>query len=285
MTPGADPKLAWRGRGTTADPSTFGPVTSTTGLTLCVADASGTLPPIGPAGADLTALTAETCGNGTVEGGEECDDGNIAAGDCCSPSCRVEPAGSPCASDGSVCTNDACDGMGACTHVVPAAAGCANAGPRRASIAMTPGADPKLAWRWRGTTADPSTFGPVTSTTGLTLCVADASGTLLAEAQAPQGGVCQNGDPCWRPKPTGYDYVDRDRTPDGIEKITLRASATPAKARIKLKARGPNLSFSSPPYVAPARVRLVRDDGVACWDATYTSPSRTTPAGFTAKSD
>jgi hypothetical protein len=207
------------------------------------------------------------------------------AGDCCSPSCGVEPAGSACADDGSSCTNDTCDGMGTCTHSVPAAAGCAGASPRRASIAMTPGAEPKLAWRWRGTVADSTTFGPVTSTSGLTLCVADSNGTLLSEANAPQSGACQNGDPCWRTKPTGYDYIDRDRTPDGIEKITLRASPTPGKARIKLKARGTNLSLSSPPYVGPARVRLVRDDGGACWEATFTSPSRNTAAGFKAKSD
>jgi len=31
-----------------------------------------------------------TCGNGTVEGGEECDDGNANAGDGCSPTCQLE---------------------------------------------------------------------------------------------------------------------------------------------------------------------------------------------------
>jgi cysteine-rich repeat protein len=34
-----------------------------------------------------------TCGNGILEGGEECDDFNVAAGDGCSPSCNFEP---PC---------------------------------------------------------------------------------------------------------------------------------------------------------------------------------------------
>jgi cysteine-rich repeat protein len=33
-----------------------------------------------------------TCGNRTVEGAEECDDGNSVAGDGCSPSCRREIA-------------------------------------------------------------------------------------------------------------------------------------------------------------------------------------------------
>ncbi len=126
------------------------------------------------------------------------------------------------------------------------------------------------------------TFGPPTSATSLTLCMADAGGTLLASATAPQGGLCQ-GESCWRPKPTGYDYLDRDRTPDGLEKMTLRASPTPEKARIKVKGRGANLSVAAPPYAAPVLVRLVRADGGACWEAAYGVPSRNDAAGFRAK--
>jgi cysteine-rich repeat protein len=65
--------------------------------------------------AEAIALTA-ICGNGVVELGEGCDDGNTADGDCCSSTCQYEPNGSPCASDGQVCTLDVCDGAGSCTH-------------------------------------------------------------------------------------------------------------------------------------------------------------------------
>jgi len=47
---------------------------------------------------------------------EQCDDFNQTSGDCCSSSCRLEPAGAPC-SDGNACTDDACDGAGTCQHV------------------------------------------------------------------------------------------------------------------------------------------------------------------------
>jgi len=58
---------------------------------------------------------AVLCGNGILEPGEQCDDHNTAAGDCCSPTCTFEPAGTPC-DDGNVCTNNAgCDGLGVCT--------------------------------------------------------------------------------------------------------------------------------------------------------------------------
>lgn len=48
------------------------------------------------------------CGNGTVDAGEECDDGNAHSGDCCSASCQSEGEGSPC-EDGDFCTDgDVC---------------------------------------------------------------------------------------------------------------------------------------------------------------------------------
>ncbi len=54
------------------------------------------------------------CGDGGVSPGEQCDDGNVANGDCCSSSCRFEAAATPC-DDHSACTkNDTCDGAGAC---------------------------------------------------------------------------------------------------------------------------------------------------------------------------
>jgi cysteine-rich repeat protein len=56
------------------------------------------------------------CGNGILDPGEQCDDGDAVPGDCCSPTCQYEVAGSPCAADGNVCTDDVCDGAGSCTH-------------------------------------------------------------------------------------------------------------------------------------------------------------------------
>ncbi len=56
------------------------------------------------------------CGNGVLEGGEQCDDHNLTAGDCCSPLCEAEPSGAPCPDDGNQCTGDSCDAAGACQH-------------------------------------------------------------------------------------------------------------------------------------------------------------------------
>ncbi len=61
-------------------------------------------------------VACQACGDGVVDGTEQCDDGNTAGGDCCSATCLREPAGSPCASDQNACTRDVCDDAGVCAH-------------------------------------------------------------------------------------------------------------------------------------------------------------------------
>jgi cysteine-rich repeat protein len=65
------------------------------------------------------AVPAPGCGNTIVEGTEECDDGNLADGDCCSATCTFEADGSSC-SDGQFCNGgETCDGSGTCEAGVP----------------------------------------------------------------------------------------------------------------------------------------------------------------------
>ncbi len=65
---------------------------------------------------------AAVCGDGILEGTEDCDDGNTADGDCCSSTCAFETGG---CDDGEFCNGaDTCDGAGTCTHAGdPCAAG------------------------------------------------------------------------------------------------------------------------------------------------------------------
>jgi cysteine-rich repeat protein len=50
------------------------------------------------------------CGNGVLNFGEECDDGNVVAGDCCSPGCRFEAPGTVCRA-----STEECDAAETCT--------------------------------------------------------------------------------------------------------------------------------------------------------------------------
>ena len=66
---------------------------------------------------------AHICGNGVLDLGEECDDGNLVAGDCCSPLCQFEPTGQACANN--ICiSGSTCDGAGACVGGAPNTAPC-----------------------------------------------------------------------------------------------------------------------------------------------------------------
>jgi cysteine-rich repeat protein len=90
-TPQGDAVVVWRDTHTAFDGSKPGPVT------------------------DIVARALRLCGNGNVDPGEQCDDGNRDAGDCCSPSCQFEPTGQACddgrfCSLGSVCDQGTCGG-------------------------------------------------------------------------------------------------------------------------------------------------------------------------------
>ena len=60
------------------------------------------------------ALLPVTCGSGTIEAGEACDDGNRASGDCCSASCQLEPPTVVCRSAAGACDlTETCTGTSA----------------------------------------------------------------------------------------------------------------------------------------------------------------------------
>ena len=63
-------------------------------------------------------VVQSACGNGAVNIGEQCDDGNTLDGDCCSSACQLEPAGNACNVD--ACTpGGTCDAAGACLGATP----------------------------------------------------------------------------------------------------------------------------------------------------------------------
>jgi len=61
----------------------------------------------------VTAAAVAKCGDDTLDPGEDCDDGNLVSGDCCSASCDAEPDG-PNSCDGNDCTRQDVCSQGAC---------------------------------------------------------------------------------------------------------------------------------------------------------------------------
>jgi cysteine-rich repeat protein len=192
------------------------------------------------------------CGNGRVECGEQCDDGNTRDGDCCDSTCAllVAPAGS---------CRETLDSAGASL-----------------SLRDRDGGDSdRLRFKWsRGEETLAAAFGAPTITTGFALCVIDESSVtprLVLGARAPAGGSCA-GTPCWRAlgNPTGangYRYTDKERTPDGIERLQLMPGVE-GKARIVVKGRGANLGLTAPVPSANLRVQVRSDEG-DCWEASF----------------
>ncbi|MFQ5494718.1 MAG: hypothetical protein ACE5EX_04995 [Phycisphaerae bacterium] len=61
------------------------------------------------------AIAVTQCGNGITEPGEQCDDANMVAGDCCSPTCQFETPSTVCRSAIDACdAPEFCDGAGGC---------------------------------------------------------------------------------------------------------------------------------------------------------------------------
>ncbi len=56
----------------------------------------------------------DRCGDGTVDPGEQCDDGNQVGGDCCAADCTFESSGTPCQGTNPCNTTYTCDGGGTC---------------------------------------------------------------------------------------------------------------------------------------------------------------------------
>jgi hypothetical protein len=69
---------------------------------------------ISPAIIDVTVTGEPVCGNGAVEGDEECD-----GGVCCTAGCTFEPLGTPCLDETYCNGEETCDGAGVCQAGTP----------------------------------------------------------------------------------------------------------------------------------------------------------------------
>src|SRR4029453_530176 len=67
----------------------------------------------GPTGGGGT-FRGSLCGNGELDAGEDCDDGDVLDGDCCSYACEFNASKTPCGPSGDACETGKCDGTGTC---------------------------------------------------------------------------------------------------------------------------------------------------------------------------
>jgi cysteine-rich repeat protein len=226
------------------------------------------------------------CGNGVIDAGEECDDGNLGrAGDCCALGCTLRPDGASC-SDGLFCNGQetTCQGgvcqLGAppcpfqcdestdtCVSGCPAVPlSCRTAQRSRLVVkhANDPGKD-ALSWKWtQGESTSQAEFADPTSGTDYALCVfSGLPPTLLGQAGVPADGTK------WSiTGSTGFKYKDAAGTAAGITKISLKGS-TVNKSKMQVTGKGSALPDLPLPVTAPVTVQLVNLTTQLCWGASY----------------
>jgi hypothetical protein len=123
--------------------------------------------------------------------------------------------------------------------------------------------------------------------TGETLCLYDSAARPqpLVDIRMPPGAQC-GGKPCWKATMAGFRYGDRDRAWDGVARAILKAGGD-GRATVLLKANGLTIPFPTDaalPFTPPVRVQLQADNG-QCWEAVYSTATRSDPEQFQARSD
>ena len=147
-----------------------------------------------------------------------------------------------------------------------------------------------LQWKWiKGSSTAKADFGTPLTSTSYQLCIYNGAPIRILDATIPAGGVCgaSNPKPCWKDKTHGFDYKDKDLTPDGIEQLKLKEGAS-GKAQIILKGKGLLLDDPAIPVTLPVTVQLRNNTSSICWEAVYSTPLKNTagpPGQFKAKAN
>ncbi len=266
------------------------------GIAACVPPTTTTTLPGGMTTTTTTTTTSTTtttlpvCGNGVLDPGEQCDDGprNGTAASCCSSTCTVEPAGTPCADDGNLCTADVCSGTAdTCTHPAAPAATCTTpmiAGG--AALLLSAPGSPKperVGFQWgKGPAVPLAAFGTPGSEP-MWLCVYDETGPdrwALAYAGSPSAASGT-----WSTTKTGWRFKSRTGMPTGITGITFKAATVPLAAKLTVAAKGPHLFAGLPLAKNPRVLAQLRTSTGACWGASFSTATENFALAFKAKSD
>jgi cysteine-rich repeat protein len=266
-----------------------------------------------------------TCGNGAVEGAEECDDGNLTDCDgcdsnctpsstcgngircgaeqcdapagtpnagCCDATCHYQAANTPC-DDGQLCTNgDVCDAAGVCAgSATPLPTlQCRQPAPGRAVFQMidsSPDNADLVTWRWeKGQLTSVADFGDPQASTSYALCVYDQSDTsALRLAKDISAGGLCPDKPCWKSSGNGFSYATRAAA-QSPSGITQLTLITGADSQARIALRGKGAALSLPRLpFTPPVTVQLRNSAGACWGATYSTATLNNALEYSAKND
>lgn len=211
-----------------------------------------------PLAACIGDVTPSTCGNGVLDEGEGCDDGNVFSGDCCRADCRYDVAGMPCGESPDVCYDAVCDGAGSC-ELVPNEATCAGEDAcmegRCSNGACVSGEEPKefetIAAKFRvgkdgmlgsaklSATVNIQEFGSDPCTAGLEI-VTTVGGETVYDEFIPADQ--------WEFKSAGnYGYKTTTPSPGGVKSAKVRFGAMTRKATFRFVMADPMVGTAPEP--------------------------------------
>lgn len=260
------------------------------------------------------------CGDGAVDSGEACDDGNNLDGDGCSESCMVEPCqtcagspsvcgpaanGTPC-DDLNVCTGpDSCQ-AGVCAPGAPTSAPCDDFNPCTESdmcvgatctgsfplaSCIAPDVPGRAFVQLRDNQVDERdglTWRWIRGTTQKATFGTPTATTpyALCIYDATDGNLMSLAMPPgfrWRETNTGFVYTDGSLSSDGVRRVVLKGGT--GNAKIVVRGRGPGLDTTDLGALdLPLTVQMT--NGSTCWGASYQSNVLVNaPDHFKAKAD
>lgn len=178
------------------------------------------------------------CGNGELDGGEQCDDAG--ADDCCAPDCSFDVVGTPCTDDEFCTAQEMCNGTGGCLGTGNPCAGtacevceedqdrCVDGTGTPCTATTTTSTSTPNSTTTAPTSISTTTTTPTTTTTAVPACrvaadcddqnpcTSDACDPTTGCTHAPEAGRCNDDDNCTDDACVGGECVSGIATPNGV---------------------------------------------------------------------
>ncbi len=195
-----------------------------------------------------------SCGNGTLDSGEECDDGNNQSGDCCSPICTFQTGA--CSDNGcssGTCNAGVCEATASLCDAIlgrsfSATDRATGIGKRRVEVSAV-------------SASGASTLSGDPVANGATLEVETDGANPTTQTFAIPGGLAVAGGAGWKQLGSrGYQYKDRNGTSGPVRRISITQSSS-GKTRIRASIRGNGLDIVPPDPGTEGHVRVLIPSG------------------------